>query len=133
MTGLEAVLTVLAAALGASLASFLVLLEERRARGESVLGRSRCGCGRVLRASENVPIFGYLARRGRAPCCGSRIPLRYLALELIGALLLAAAVWFPVARGLAVTVIIVTVVHSLVRRPAPRASPHQHRLPEDDT
>ena len=120
MTGIEGALTVLAAVLGASLASFLVLLDERRARGESVLGRSHCACGRVLRASENVPIFGYLARRGNAPCCGSRIPSRYLAFELIGALLAATAVWFPVVLGLAVTVVVITVVRSLVRRPAPR-------------
>jgi leader peptidase (prepilin peptidase)/N-methyltransferase len=85
MTGREIVGVVVAGGLGASLGSFLGVVVDRVPRGESLGGRSRCVCGTPIRARDNVPIFGYLLRGGRARCCGARIPGWYLALEVLGA------------------------------------------------
>ncbi len=71
--------------LGASIGSFAGVVADRVPRGESLGGRSHCICGQPILARDNVPIVGYLARRGRARCCGARIPLRFLVFELAGA------------------------------------------------
>ena len=56
--------------------------------------RSRCpACGHVLRWSENVPLLGWLRLRGRCSACGTRIPLRYPAVEALTGLLFAAIAW----------------------------------------
>lgn len=83
--GIWALAAVLAALLGASFGSFAGVVADRLPRGESLGGRSHCVCGQPILARDNVPIVGYLARRGRARCCGSRIPLRFLGFEVAGA------------------------------------------------
>ncbi len=56
--------------------------------------RSQCpGCGHQITALENVPVFSYLALRGRCSECGWRIPLRYPAVELLTGLLSMIVVW----------------------------------------
>lgn len=56
--------------------------------------RSRCpACGHPLRWSENVPLLGWLRLRGRCTACGTRIPLRYPAVESLTGLLFAAIAW----------------------------------------
>jgi leader peptidase (prepilin peptidase)/N-methyltransferase len=56
--------------------------------------RSRCpACGHVLGWSENVPLLGWLRLRGRCAACGTRIPMRYPAVEALTALLFAAIGW----------------------------------------
>ena len=56
--------------------------------------RSRCpACGHVLGWSENVPLLGWLRLRGRCAACGTRIPVRYPAVEALTALLFAAIGW----------------------------------------
>ena len=72
---------VFAAALGACLGSFLGVVIDRVPKGQSITGRSHCICGQRLRAVDNVPIAGYLLRRGKARCCGAHIPVWYLGLE----------------------------------------------------
>lgn len=69
--------------LGSSLASFACVVAERVPAGVSVNGRSRCGCGRQLRAVENIPLVGWLRARGVASCCGAKIPARYFYAEAI--------------------------------------------------
>ncbi|MCP1726120.1 leader peptidase (prepilin peptidase)/N-methyltransferase [Natronospira proteinivora] len=50
--------------------------------------RSRCpGCGRMIKAWENIPLISYLLLRARCPGCGMRISLRYPAVELLVATL----------------------------------------------
>ena len=44
------------------------------------------GCGRGIRAIENVPIASWLALRGKCAGCGSRISLRYPVVELLAGL-----------------------------------------------
>jgi leader peptidase (prepilin peptidase)/N-methyltransferase len=78
---------ILGGALGASLASFANVAADRLPAGRSLLGRSRCdGCRRRLRAFENVPIFAWLALRGRCRTCGERIPVRVVVVETVGLL-----------------------------------------------
>ena len=76
---------VLAALWGASIGSFVGVVADRLPRGESLGGRSHCVCGQPILARDNLPIVGYVARRGRR-CCGARIPARFLAFEVAGAL-----------------------------------------------
>lgn len=53
--------------------------------------RSRCPeCGHQIRAIENIPLFSWLALRGRCSACGARIALRYPLVELGTAVLFAA-------------------------------------------
>ncbi|WP_414450401.1 A24 family peptidase [Burkholderia sp. 22PA0099] len=56
--------------------------------------RSACPhCGHVLRAWENVPVFSYLALRGRCARCRAPISLRYPLVELGSGLLAAASLY----------------------------------------
>jgi leader peptidase (prepilin peptidase)/N-methyltransferase len=82
---------VVAFVFGAAIASFLCVVAERLPRREPLGGRSRCACGRQLRASENIPILGWLRVGGRARCCNSRIPPSYLLSELAGGTITAVA------------------------------------------
>ena len=53
--------------------------------------RSACpGCGRGIRAVENVPVLSWLALRGKCAGCGMRISLRYPLVELLAG---AGAAW----------------------------------------
>lgn len=66
---------------------FAGVVIERVPRGIGVSGvgdspRSTCVCGHELRWRENIPIASYLAQRGRARCCGARIPRWYLGVEV---------------------------------------------------
>jgi len=72
--------------------SFLTVVAHRVPRGESVVGgRSMCpACGAQIAARDNVPLLSWLWLRGRARCCGERIPVRYPLTELATALLFAA-------------------------------------------
>ena len=68
------------------------------------LPRSACPhCGHVLRAWENIPVFSWLALRGRCSQCSARVSVRYPLIELATAAcaLGALAVFGPSAKGLA--------------------------------
>ncbi|HUH00232.1 MAG TPA: A24 family peptidase [Gammaproteobacteria bacterium] len=59
-----------------------------------VVPRSRCPqCSRPVRAAENIPLVSWLVLRGRCAGCGTRISLRYPAVELLTGLLFAATAW----------------------------------------
>lgn len=90
-----------AAVLGAITASFLCVVAERVPKGQGIGGRSRCACGRQLAWRENLPVVGWVAARGRARCCGARIPVYYLAAEIGLAAAWAAAAWIGGAAGVA--------------------------------
>ncbi len=70
-----------AAFMGASVASFLGVVAERVPAGASISGRSQCICGRQLCAADMVPVLSWLAMGGRARCCKSQIPVRYVITE----------------------------------------------------
>lgn len=64
---------------GAMLGSFVTVVAHRVPRGESVVGpRSLCPqCGEQINARDNVPVFSWVALRGRSRCCGTSISARY--------------------------------------------------------
>ncbi|MEW5966889.1 MAG: A24 family peptidase [Pseudomonadota bacterium] len=72
-------------------------------RGEPIAGapaynlwvpRSACvKCGHVITALENIPLLSWLWLRGRCSACGTPIGARYPMVELLTALLSAAAAW----------------------------------------
>ncbi|RJQ45753.1 MAG: prepilin peptidase [Gammaproteobacteria bacterium] len=57
-----------------------------------IVPRSRCPqCGHLITALENIPLLSYLALKGKCSACGARISPRYPAVELLTAILSAAA------------------------------------------
>lgn len=91
------VLVTVAVVLGACIASFCCVVAERVPQRRSLGGRSACACGRQLRAYENVPIVGWLALRGRARCCGTRLPAYYVLSEAGLATIAGLAAFTPLA------------------------------------
>lgn len=89
------ILMVLGGALGLIIGSFLAAVSVRLPRDEDVvLGRSRCmTCERVLRPWHLVPMFSWLALRGRCGSCGARISSRYIVIELAAGVIGVWAVW----------------------------------------
>lgn len=81
-------LATVAVALGLLFGSFLNVVVYRVPRGESVVWPgSHCpGCGRPIRAYDNLPVLSYLFLLGRARCCKARISPRYPLIEAIGGL-----------------------------------------------
>jgi leader peptidase (prepilin peptidase) / N-methyltransferase len=77
---------------GAMIGSFLTVVAYRVPRAESVVGgRSHCPeCGTQIAAYDNVPIFSWLALRGRSRCCRNTISARYPLTETSLAVLFAA-------------------------------------------
>ena len=89
------------AALGAALGSFLNVIIYRMPRGMSLVRpKSRCpACAASIRATDNVPILGWLRLRGRCRTCGAPISVRYPLVEGLIAILLLALVWCEVYAG----------------------------------
>lgn len=69
---------------------FLELNTEEESRSPTfnlILPRSRCpNCQHLITALENIPVISYLFLKGRCRKCGTRISLRYPAIELLTAL-----------------------------------------------
>lgn len=89
------------ALLGACVGSFLNVvvyrLPQPDPRRRTLGGRSRCPhCGTQIAWFDNLPVLGWLHRRGRARCCGKSIAIRYPLVELLMAgLFLALALLAP--------------------------------------
>jgi leader peptidase (prepilin peptidase)/N-methyltransferase len=75
-----------------ALGSFLNVVAARLPEGRSLVRPpSACAsCRTELRWRDNVPVLSYVLLRGRCRTCGERIGLRYLAVEVLTALLVAA-------------------------------------------
>jgi len=73
---------VLVALFGGYTASFVCVVLERRAVGQAPDGRSMCVCGKQIPMYRNIPIVTWILQRGKAHCCGSRIPAWYFWAEL---------------------------------------------------
>jgi leader peptidase (prepilin peptidase) / N-methyltransferase len=75
------------ALLGASVASFVNVVVDRIPQGRSPISPpSACdGCGRQLRAVENIPVASWLIQRGRCRSCDAHIPRRVVIVEMAGA------------------------------------------------
>ena len=77
---------------GLALGSFLNVVAARLPERRSIVGpRSACtACGSVIAWYDNIPLVSYAILRGRCRSCQARIGLRYPAVELATALLVAA-------------------------------------------
>src|SRR5512134_2461552 len=77
---------------GLAIGSFLNVVAARVPRKRSIVspGSACMSCGHELSWAENVPVFSWLALRGRCRGCGERIGVVYPAVELLTALLVAA-------------------------------------------
>lgn len=87
---------VYAGILGLSVGSFLNVCVGRLPRGESLVRpRSRCPrCGATIAWFDNIPLFSWLALRGRCRSCREPISWAYPALELI-----TAGIWVGLAAA----------------------------------
>ncbi len=85
---------IFAALVGAAVGSFLNVCIVRLPENQSVVSpRSHCPeCSTPIGWRDNVPIFSYLALRGRCRECGVRISLQYPLVELA-----TAAIWMAAA------------------------------------
>jgi leader peptidase (prepilin peptidase) / N-methyltransferase len=85
----------LALAPGLALGSFLNVVAARVPLKRSLVspGSACMACGQEIAWYDNVPLLSYALLRGRCRACGVHIPLRYPAVELVTALLLAGSVW----------------------------------------
>ena len=86
---------VVAALLGACMASFLNCMAWRIVHGESVLrGRSHCdACGHVLGARDLVPVVSFLLSRGKCRYCGAKLSSRHVWGEVAGAAVFVSALF----------------------------------------
>jgi leader peptidase (prepilin peptidase) / N-methyltransferase len=80
---------------GLALGSFLNVVAARIPQGRSIVKpASACmSCSAPIAWYDNVPVVSYVVLRGRCRACGARIPLRYPAVELATAMLVAACVF----------------------------------------
>jgi leader peptidase (prepilin peptidase) / N-methyltransferase len=77
---------------GSVFGSFGNVLVERLPAGQSLGGRSHCAdCGKTLRVWELVPMFSWLALRGKCARCHAHIPAVFTLIEAISGLLFVAA------------------------------------------
>jgi leader peptidase (prepilin peptidase)/N-methyltransferase len=75
---------------GLIIGSFLNVFIYRLHTGKSLAGSSHCmSCGTRLRWYELVPLFSFLALRGRCRTCDSKITPRYFLVELVTGFLFA--------------------------------------------
>jgi leader peptidase (prepilin peptidase)/N-methyltransferase len=90
----EVAAAVFALAPGLALGSFLNVVAARLPLRRSLVSpRSACmSCGAEIAWYDNVPLLSYALLRGRCRSCGAPISLRYPAVELATALLVAACV-----------------------------------------
>lgn len=74
---------------GAAIGSFLNVCIYRMPIGKSIVSPpSACpGCGQFIRWFDNIPLFSYLALRGRCRHCGAQFTPRYFLVELMTAVM----------------------------------------------
>jgi leader peptidase (prepilin peptidase) / N-methyltransferase len=89
---MNAALAALALPPALALGSFLNVVAARLPEGRSLVHPpSSCGaCGTQIAWRDNVPVVSYLLLRGKCRTCRARIGARYVAVELLTALLVAA-------------------------------------------
>ena len=77
--------------LGAVMGSFYHVVATRVSRNESIIyPASHClGCNHKLSWYENIPIISYLLLKGRCKSCQKKIPLSYIIVEIVTAMLFA--------------------------------------------
>ena len=91
---MELALAAASLAPGLALGSFVNVLAARVPLRRSIVrpGSACTACSAPIRWYDNVPLVSYALLRGRCRACAVRIPLRYPAVELVTALLVAGCV-----------------------------------------
>lgn len=81
--------------LGISIGSFLNVVILRLPRNESLIKRSsHCmTCGTKIRARDLIPVFSWLALKGKCHSCGEKISPRYPIVESLNGLLFVLTFW----------------------------------------
>ena len=80
--------------LGTAFGSFVNVWSRRLLRGKPPTGRSACEhCGHVLAAEDLVPLFSFLALKGRCRYCGHSLSWQYPFGEFFTGILFAAIIW----------------------------------------
>ena len=74
---------------GAIMGSFLNVVAVRLSNDESIIWPgSHCHtCNHKLKWYENIPIVSYIIQKGKSRCCHTRIPISYLLIEVVTAIL----------------------------------------------
>lgn len=87
---------VCAGVFGALIGSFLNVVVYRVPAGRSIVSPpSACGsCGTEIKPYDNIPVFSWLALRGRCRTCRSRISIRYPLVEAATAGAFACVAWW---------------------------------------
>jgi leader peptidase (prepilin peptidase) / N-methyltransferase len=92
---MDLALAAFALAPGLALGSFLNVVAARVPLRRSIVrpGSACMSCGEEIAWHDNVPLVSWVLLRGRCRSCGAAIPVRYPAVELLSALLVAGCVW----------------------------------------
>ena len=94
MSGLDALLIVIAGVFGLAIGSFLNVLVYRVPAGIPLTRESRCpNCDTAIAPWHNVPVVGWLVLRGRCASCGEGISARYPLVEGFTGAAFAAVTW----------------------------------------
>lgn len=73
---------------GMLLSSFYGVVAMRIPNKESILGRSYCpACKKPITFIDVLPLVGYIINKGKCRSCQTKIPVKYLLIEIIGGLL----------------------------------------------
>lgn len=98
MAGWIAFLVAVAGLLGLLIGSFLNVVVYRVPAGISLLRESRCPhCEAKIKPWQNVPVFGWIALRGRCANCRKPISARYPIVEATTGLVFAMITWWGLA------------------------------------
>lgn len=86
---MDAYFIIVAAVLGAVMGSFFNAFAWRVVHGENIAsGRSHCAvCNHPLHPLDLVPVFSWIFLGGKCRYCGTKISPRYLAIEVLGAVI----------------------------------------------
>ena len=100
LRGAEAMATFWFFVFGACVGSFLNVVVYRLPRRMSLFGFSRCPwCITPIQARDNIPVLGWLMRRGRCRACWLPISGRYPIVELVTGLLFIVLLFVEVLSG----------------------------------
>ena len=88
---LEIIFLIIFFIFGAVMGSFFHVVATRMSRDESIVfPASHCDrCNHKLKWYENIPIISYILLKGKCSSCHSKIPISYLVVEIVTALLFA--------------------------------------------
>jgi leader peptidase (prepilin peptidase)/N-methyltransferase len=98
MGPLAILLVVVAGLLGLLIGSFLNVVAYRVPAGISLLRESQCPhCAAPVRPWQNVPVFSWIALRGKCASCEARVSARYPVVEALTGVTFAVVTWWGFA------------------------------------